>query len=765
MKKILTLAGLLFYFSLGNIAFAATGTIQTQADYNAHADGVFLYSTSSGNYYSYKSEASDATSDDVMVSTASDSYLYIGSNSPFNNILWDVTTSSSSTRTCFTTLKCQHYSLEYYNGLTDSWESLSYTDNTNNLKKIGQNSFEFDLPEAWLDEDNNRLIITESVIPDGDMTQGYFIRLKTKSDVSVPKTVYVAEIVVKSYNVNLLITDELGTAITDLEESEMEVSGGSSNDLAGFMNIGDGVYKLALDTEQSDNNYDLEVQRKGYVYTSVSTGEMSTSNTDLWAILDFPHRIDIEDENGDELIPDSVTVSGETCTLEDASAYCPVDPMDDGDSASIIARAIITVDGEESSVYLSEDRDAYSDPQVLTTATIDTTEDSSSSSDSSDSSSDSSDSGSSSSSSSTATLTVNVENEKGEEMKSLSQSNFNISGGSDNTIYSFTNNADGTYKLSLETGSNYSIKTSYDGYVTETYSTGEFTTSGYSKSVLLKYGYKLKVEDATGDNLKDASIKTGNGLNISCTYISGGYYGCAVPLSDTGIDYRVSLFGYFTFNGHFDTDRDDATDSQEIDEVVLTEKITLKSSSGESVEEDCTDPFSDTYGHWAEGYIEELYCRGVVSGRSEDTFAPNENITRAEFLKIALLDFSHEVEGSDDEDFSDVDSGDWYYEYVSYASAEGYIEGYSDGTFKPNDYINRAEALTILIRIAGGETSEVSGEMNFSDVSEDDWFAAVVSTAYDAEITEGYSDGTFRPGNNISRAEVAAIAVRAFEAF
>ena len=64
----------------------------------------------------------------------------------------------------------------------------------------------------------------------------YFVRLKTKSDVSFSSYLYVAEVAVRSYNLNLLVTDELGNVISDLEESDFELSGGTSIDIAGFLN-------------------------------------------------------------------------------------------------------------------------------------------------------------------------------------------------------------------------------------------------------------------------------------------------------------------------------------------------------------------------------------------------------------------------------------------------------------------------------------------------------------------------------------------------
>ncbi len=742
MKKIFTLFSILIFLVFPNTAFAVTGSVATYEGINAHADDVLFHSDNMGPYYSFLDESKDSTSDDTLVALDEKSFFYVGSYSPFDTIYFDVTTSSSGSRSCFKTLTCKQVDLEYYNGLTDAWESITYTDNTNNLKKIGINSFEFDFPDAWYDSSNVNIKVGHSTSYESD--EMYFVRLKTKSDVSFSSYLYVAEVAVRSYNLNLLVTDELGNVISDLEESDFELSGGTSNDIAGFLNAGDGIYKFALDLEQSDGNYNLQVQKDDFVHETVATGTMSSTTTDSWAILEYTHRINIEDESGVGLLPDSASIDGVACKIDDSSVFCNVHPADD-DSAGNPKSVDVVIDGESHSIALADERDDYEDVQVVTTGVIESATESTSSS-----------------STTTGSIEINVETEAGDAIKSLSQSSFEVSGGSDNSIYGFTNNADGSYELTLETGSNYTIKAIYDGYESSSFT----AETGDTESVLMKFAYKVKVEDEDGDTISGGNVRAGDDYGLTCKYISSGYYGCAVPLSDSNYSFRAGSYGYYVYNGNFDSDRTSNDDDQQIETAVLSKKSSSTSTDGEDVSEDCSSSFDDIYGHWAEGYIEELYCRGVISGKSEESFAPNDNITRAEFLKIALLNAGYDVSGSTDSDFSDVSSGDWFYEYVSFATENEFTEGYDDGTFKPNDSINRAEAIVILMRIADEKiTEEYSGDEDFSDVSSDDWFAEAVGLAYETGITEGYSDGTFRPANNISRAEVAAIAVRAYSEF
>lgn len=176
--------------------------------------------------------------------------------------------------------------------------------------------------------------------------------------------------------------------------------------------------------------------------------------------------------------------------------------------------------------------------------------------------------------------------------------------------------------------------------------------------------------------------------------------------------------------------------------------------------------FVDIGYHWGEEYICNLYDRDVVEGYSSTYFKPDDDVSRAEFLKMALLGADLNPYDVDSEYYSDVDDDSWYYEYVTYASKKDYIEGYGDGTFRPNEDINRAEALVILFRIAGEDDYDYdSGDIDFNDVETYDWFAWAVVLADDLNIVDGYSNGLFGPENDLSRAEAAKIIDLAYEEF
>ncbi len=103
--------------------------------------------------------------------------------------------------------------------------------------------------------------------------------------------------------------------------------------------------------------------------------------------------------------------------------------------------------------------------------------------------------------------------------------------------------------------------------------------------------------------------------------------------------------------------------------------------------------------------------------------------------------------------YSDLSEDNVHYYAINYLSEENIFSGYEDGTFKSEDFINRAEFLKILL--LGFVDAEFSEDIdsNFYDVSVDDWYAKYIAYAFDQGWVDGYSDGYFRPENNINLVE------------
>lgn len=143
-----------------------------------------------------------------------------------------------------------------------------------------------------------------------------------------------------------------------------------------------------------------------------------------------------------------------------------------------------------------------------------------------------------------------------------------------------------------------------------------------------------------------------------------------------------------------------------------------------------------------------------VYGYPDGSFKAENGITRAETAAIFARALTDYVEGTAyTGSYSDV-ADDWYTNYVNFLSTRGVITGYEDGTFRPDNNITRREFTAMITRL--GEVLEANGT-GFPDVADTDWAADNIYTAATKGLVNGYEDGTFRPDNNITRAEAVKI--------
>ncbi|MBD3360992.1 hypothetical protein GF366_04295 [Candidatus Peregrinibacteria bacterium] len=180
-------------------------------------------------------------------------------------------------------------------------------------------------------------------------------------------------------------------------------------------------------------------------------------------------------------------------------------------------------------------------------------------------------------------------------------------------------------------------------------------------------------------------------------------------------------------------------------------------------DEDIADPFTDTEEHWAEEFIEELRLMGVVHGTEGGKFEPDTSLTRAEAVKIALGIYEIELlsDTVDEKPFPDVETDEWYAPYLETGKEYEIVSGYGDGLFRPNQVITRAEALRILLESSGLTIED--GETPYSDIEQYAWYKKYVAYATSIGLVEGYTDGTFRPYQPITRAEFSKLAVLLLE--
>jgi len=168
---------------------------------------------------------------------------------------------------------------------------------------------------------------------------------------------------------------------------------------------------------------------------------------------------------------------------------------------------------------------------------------------------------------------------------------------------------------------------------------------------------------------------------------------------------------------------------------------------------------TDIAGHWAEAEIRALVEEGAIAGYPGGTFKPNNNITRAEFATVLVKAF--DLEAGEGMVFSDTENH-WAKDDIATANAHGIIKGYSDEKFGPNDQITREQAavmVAVAADLAAGEQA-----LAFTDSAKiSAWARSAVAAAAEAEIINGYPDGSFQPQGQATRAEAAVIFVRAIE--
>lgn len=174
---------------------------------------------------------------------------------------------------------------------------------------------------------------------------------------------------------------------------------------------------------------------------------------------------------------------------------------------------------------------------------------------------------------------------------------------------------------------------------------------------------------------------------------------------------------------------------------------------------------SDISNHWAKTQIGNMMDKGYITGYQDGTFKPDQKITRAEFMAIInrAFNFTQKSEGS----FTDVKPGAWYADVVSQAKAAGYISGYPDGSIRPDDTITRQEAAVIIAKIKR-LAADASGVADFKDAyGIAGWSKGNIGAVAASGLMNGYPDGSFRATNNITRAEAAVVLDKAlqFEAY
>lgn len=181
-------------------------------------------------------------------------------------------------------------------------------------------------------------------------------------------------------------------------------------------------------------------------------------------------------------------------------------------------------------------------------------------------------------------------------------------------------------------------------------------------------------------------------------------------------DHLAFLSGYA--NGTFEPDRNmTRAEVTTMFARLLTEKM--------AADQTYSNTFSDVAkSHWAANYIGYMQQFGIITGYADGSFRPDASVTRAEFAAIASR-FERLTEGT--KSFSDVPSSHWAAKYINFAATRGWVNGYADGTFKPNNSITRAEVAAVTCRLLerNADQSYIRSHLSelraFTDVNESHW--------------------------------------------
>lgn len=160
---------------------------------------------------------------------------------------------------------------------------------------------------------------------------------------------------------------------------------------------------------------------------------------------------------------------------------------------------------------------------------------------------------------------------------------------------------------------------------------------------------------------------------------------------------------------------------------------------------------NDISNHWAKDYIEKFIDAGVINGYEDDTFRPNNNMTRAEFATVLskLLD---DPSVPTDHRYTDVPESAWYFDAVQKLCTLQIIS--EDEKFNPQNNITREQVMVMLARATRLTATDKSVVNKFSDANTiSDYALDAVAAFVENGYTNGYQDGTIRPKNNITRAE------------
>lgn len=164
---------------------------------------------------------------------------------------------------------------------------------------------------------------------------------------------------------------------------------------------------------------------------------------------------------------------------------------------------------------------------------------------------------------------------------------------------------------------------------------------------------------------------------------------------------------------------------------------------------------TDINGHWCENIIEKWEKNNLIAGYEDGTFRPDQPITRAEFVSLVNRYLGYTAAKTIS--FSDVAAGDWYANQVAIAVNAGYVGGFEDNTFRPGDNITRAQTASIIARLTG-LSNNAAESYKFADAHRNpEWAKGAIGAVAAKGYMIGDEKNNFDAPDPLTRAEAVAI--------
>jgi len=298
------------------------------------------------------------------------------------------------------------------------------------------------------------------------------------------------------------------------------------------------------------------------------------------------------------------------------------------------------------------------------------------------------------------------------------------------------------------------------------------------------YNFYIKALDTKGNSATSSvmNVTTKNYENPAYGEITGGGAGGGGYSYEDDEESEDTEENEDEEEGGENADDEQNVEESTEDEIEVTIEITEETTVEQAEEEFETtwenDVTPQLEEHWSEPYLKDFYQTTLINqiggGSTVEAqvisyiFDPDEKVTRVEFLMSAMDLIGVQIDTHmENMPFPDMTVASEGAAYVITAYDMGVINGYDDGTFKPDNLVNRAEALKMIFKLTGDDVAQKYGDElldyyylpsnPFMDIDMEAWYAPYVMYAYVRGIVSGYGDGYFRPERDVSLAEMAKI--------